>query len=255
MRSFLKISLVAFAVFICQCISAQEVSVDTTVVYNDVEGIVAPPVKETSDESTDENAKGHKYERRYMDEQKLQTLRSKKAFKYPDLENDTLKLKKELPPQQTTHFEGIDASVFLWLLVAVVVIIVVLQLSGVNMRQLFSPAKTNKRATTEEISQNIHEIPFEKAIADAINDGNYSLATRLMYLQSLKLLSDKGLIAWHENKTNWQYVYELKNIGLRSSFRTVTSIFEYVQYGDMKVRKEKFTHVQEAFNNFKMHVI
>jgi hypothetical protein len=250
MRSLMKICLLFFFAFASLQVFAQEQVTDTII---DSDGIVAP-AEETSDDESTEEPQTRKYERRYMDERSLQSLRSKPAFQYPDLENDTLNVKPEPPSQQDTRFEGIDATVFLWLIVAVAVIILALQLAGVNMRQLLSPARVDKGNKGGEISGNIHEIPFDKAISDAVNAGNYSLATRLMYLQGLKLLSDKKLIAWHENKTNWQYVYELNNIALRSSFRTVTSIFEYVHYGNMKVEKDKFDHIKEAFRNFKMHV-
>lgn len=227
---------------------AQEAT-DSAVMITEPNVSDAPAEENTS---PDENAKPNTYQRHYMDEKRLQSLRSKNEFKYPDLENDTLQVKKvEETTSDTSHFEGIDVSVFLWLIVAVAAVIVILQLAGVNMRQLFSPAKIEKHREDELLSENIHEIPFEKAISNAISAGNYSLATRLMYLQALKLLSDKDLIAWHENKTNWQYVYELKDIPLRSAFRTITSVFEYVQYGNMKVDEAKFVLVQDAFKNFK----
>jgi hypothetical protein len=251
MRLVLRIFLLFFLVSVAGKIAAQDIAVDT-IVEEVNEGIVAPPAEATEDEESDDET-AHTYERRHMDEGRLQSLRSRREFKYPDLENDTLEVKHDPPPE--SRFEGIDVSVFLWLIVAIGAVIVVLQLSGVNMRQLFSPSRLDKRDEPDELSENIHDIPFEKAISNAINAGNYALATRLMYLQGLKLLSDKNLISWHENKTNWQYVYELKDTRLRSSFRTVTSIFEYVQYGNMRVEKEKFASVQEAFQNFKMQVV
>jgi hypothetical protein len=231
---------------------AQE-AVDSAVMVTEP-GVAESPAEENT--NPEENAKPNTYERHYMDEKRLQSLRSKDEFKYPDLENDTLQIKHdEQAPSGTSHFEGIDASVFLWLIVAIAAVIVILQLTGVNMRQLFSPAKIEKHREDELLSENIHEIPFEKAISNAISAGNYSLATRLMYLQALKLLSDKDLIGWHENKTNWQYVYELKHLPLRAAFRTITSIFEYVQYGNMKVDEAKFELVQDAFQNFKMQLV
>jgi hypothetical protein len=242
----LKIYLLCSLFLVARQATAQDEVIDTSVSGDVVE---APAVDEGQGDKT-----AHQYERRYINEKKLQSLRSQKAFKYPDLENDTLEVKND-PPPPPSRFEGIDVSIFLWLIVAVAAIIVILQLSGLNVRQLFSPGKSGGEESRGEIEENIHGIAFETAIANAISAGNYSLATRLMYLQGLKTLSDKNLISWHENKTNWQYVYELKNQALRSSFRTVTSIFEYVQYGNMAVGKEKFEYVQEAFRNFKMNMV
>ena len=228
--------------------------------------IVEEPVH--YDEQSDPESDGEivstdyfEYERAFMNENDLEALRRKKEFQYKDLDSiaaaDSFYIE---PPKtdrsrKTNNFEGFDASILLWLVIAIAVVVIILQIAGINMRQLFS---SRKLATHNEdasvLSENIHEIPYESAIRQAVAAGNYSLATRLMYLQSLKLLSDKDLIAWHQHKTNWQYVYELKNEKLRNSFRSITHIFEYVQYGHMPISAEKFTIVEEAFRNFKQHL-
>jgi hypothetical protein len=261
MKGFMKIILLL--IFIA-CSYPHEVSAqdhDTVIVedpvhYNEThdEGSA------TGDEYTAANEETRKYERLYMDEYKLEALRRKKEFQYPDMDSAAPKDSIYFKPQQKTvereSFKGFDASIFMWLIIAVAVIAIILQLSGVNIGRLFTSGRVVKAIAHDDVTlENIHDIPYESAIRKAIQERNYTLATRLMYLQSLKLLSDKNLVVWHENKTNWQYVFELKNEKLRNSFRTITHIFEYVQYGNMPLNEEKFTIVQESFREFKKNVI
>lgn len=254
--------LVILIIFIFSCLQSTELLAQ----YDADSVVVEEPTQynEENDNSNHESgsttSEEHKYERVYMDEYKLEAMRKKKEFQYPDMDSLASKDTLVLQPPQTTaskenRFEGFDANILVWLVIAIAIIIIILQLAGVNMRQLFSSGNLLKAEEGDIGHENIHEIPYESAIRQAILAKNYSLATRLMYLQGLKLLSDKELITWHENKTNWQYVYELKNEKLRNSFRVITHIFEYVQYGHMPLSEGKFAVVQESFRNFQTHVI
>ena len=95
--------------------------------------------------------------------------------------------------------------------------------------------------------ENIHQIVFEEAIAKAVADKNFRLATRLLYLQSLKILSDKSLIAWRINKTNNDYVNEVKQRSWQSLFSDLTFQFEYIWYGEMQIEREKFENLHGEF--------
>jgi hypothetical protein len=95
--------------------------------------------------------------------------------------------------------------------------------------------------------ENIHQIAFDEAIANAINDRNFRLATRLLYLQSLKILSDKNEIEWRINKTNTDYVREVKEKPWQSLFRNLTFQFEYVWYGETQIQKDKFENLHAEF--------
>ena len=101
---------------------------------------------------------------------------------------------------------------------------------------------------------NIHAIAFETAIREAIAAGDYRLATRLMYLQSLKLLSDKGLINWMQGKTNADYQHELRNTGVALSFNSITRIFEYVWYGNHVLPEHDFEAARSAFSRFQQSI-
>jgi len=99
-------------------------------------------------------------------------------------------------------------------------------------------------------SENIHEINFNDQLDTALQQQNYRLAVRLLYLQTLKHLTDRELIDWQPNKTNRSYVYELSNPAVRRDFETLTRQFEYVWYGEFPLSAERFEPLREAFQKF-----
>lgn len=103
-------------------------------------------------------------------------------------------------------------------------------------------------------AEDINSISFEDAIKEAIENGNFRLATRLLYLQSLKLLSDKGYIQWHFNKTNSDYILEVNGRPWQSLFKRLTYSFEYTWYGEMNLANDEFRHLQVQFQQFNNQV-
>jgi len=85
------------------------------------------------------------------------------------------------------------------------------------------------------VEENLNEINFETLIEDALNQKNYRLATRYLYLKSLKLLTNKNIIEWHFDKTNSEYLNEIKNENSKSAFKRISYIYDYVWYGEFPI--------------------
>ena len=105
------------------------------------------------------------------------------------------------------------------------------------------------------LDENIHVIDFSQRISDAVAQRNYRMAVRLLYLQTLKRLTDAGRIAWQADKTNRQYVYELAanmpaNSPARTEFEALTTQFEYVWYGDFPVDDARYERIREQSQAF-----
>lgn len=96
--------------------------------------------------------------------------------------------------------------------------------------------------------EDIHEIDFEGAIAKATDRKEYRLAVRLLYLQSLKTLADKNLIEWKINKTNNDYVREVRSQAWQPLFSGLTYQFEYSWYGEATVSYDKFVVIRNDFH-------
>ncbi|OIN57719.1 DUF4129 domain-containing protein [Arsenicibacter rosenii] len=121
------------------------------------------------------------------------------------------------------------AGVAIWLLVKADV-----------LRFMFTAKASELPLDYENITENIHEINFEQAIDEAVQRRNFRLAIRLLYLQTLKQLTDKRLIDWKPDKTNRQYLVELIHTPLHQDFDRLTTRFEYVWYGDFPVDEQSY---------------
>jgi len=98
--------------------------------------------------------------------------------------------------------------------------------------ELFLRKKKTAKLPYEVEEETIHGIDFDREIATALNHGDYRLAIRYVYLQTLRFLSDGGLIDWQIHKTPTEYLYDMKAADLKPDFRRLTYHFLQVRYGN-----------------------
>ncbi len=140
-------------------------------------------------------------------------------------------------------------EIFFYVFVGAVLVYAIFRLTGTSFGGLFGRA--GKRVVeTEMLEENIHELDFNKLIDEAAQQQQYRKALRLLYLRSLKELSDSHYIQWSIDKTNREYLAELPSGELRKSFGQLTLLFEYIWYGDFPVDRSLFDRSHELFRNF-----
>lgn len=98
------------------------------------------------------------------------------------------------------------------------------------------------------IEENIKQVDFDKLITKSLKENNYRLATRYLYLKSLKSLANKKTIEWHFDKTNSDYLNEIKDSKLKASFKRVSYIYDYVWYGEFPIDEANFNKNKDDFN-------
>lgn len=101
-----------------------------------------------------------------------------------------------------------------------------------------------------DLSENIHEIDFQQSIAHFETKEEYRYALRYQFLRLLKRLADKNLIAWNPEKTNRDYLKELKKPLLKENFRSLSYIFENVWYGEYAIDAETYHVFKKKFEEF-----
>lgn len=106
----------------------------------------------------------------------------------------------------------------------------------------------------EALTEDIFEIKYEKEIKLAIASQNYRLAIRLMYLRTLRELSDRQIIQFAQEKTNSDYLFQLMNTRYYKNFFQLTREFEYTWYGKFQLSPEAFALVEKDFNDFKQQL-
>lgn len=100
------------------------------------------------------------------------------------------------------------------------------------------------------LEENIFEIDYQKEIEKAIRGLNYRLATRLLFLRLLKNLSQKNIIQYKQDRTNFDYLLQLSKGKYYNDFFRLTRNYEYAWYGKFEVSQEAFGVIKNEFEKF-----
>lgn len=92
---------------------------------------------------------------------------------------------------------------------------------------------------------------LDELITKAITNKDYSIAVRYIYQKSLHILKDLNLINWRTDKTNHDYLYELKDHPSADYFSRLTYFYEYIDYGDFEIDEVRFKTIEKVYNKFK----
>jgi hypothetical protein len=101
--------------------------------------------------------------------------------------------------------------------------------------------------TIDNVDAYIHETDLERFLREALAAGNYPLGIRLYYLQIIKVLSEKNAIQWSREKTNRDYLREMRQHRQGEPFREVTRTFERVWYGNEPLDAAGFERTEPVF--------
>ncbi len=108
-------------------------------------------------------------------------------------------------------------------------------------------ARDGAEITLDNLDAYIHETDLDRFLREALEQKNYPLAIRLYFLQIIKDLSQNGSIRWSKEKTNRDYLREMKPHPLSAPFQKTTTTFEQVWYGNAPVTQSDFEHLEPEF--------
>ncbi len=145
------------------------------------------------------------------------------------------------------------AMVFKFLVIGLAIAVIAILLYHVlGQGSLFRPQgrKIQTAADSfsiETIEANIHESDLDRHIRQAIEQQNYALAIRLYYLAVIKALSLNKWIKWKRDKTNRDYLREVRSTAFFQPYREATRIFERVWYGNTALGETDFNTLKPQF--------
>ena len=187
---------------------------------------------------------------RRLGENMIKTLRDDKAFWYA---NESFKKKQE-------KNEGINFTAhpvfqtLLWLvIIGGFVTFLILYLKNSNAG-LFRKSSNIADEETDVETNDIFSINYQKEIDKAVGISNYRLAVRLMFLRLLRDMTDKNIIQYKHDSTNFDYMIQLQATGLYPDFFRLARNYEYSWYGQFDIDKEKYSIIKSEFNNFERKI-
>ena len=142
-------------------------------------------------------------------------------------------------------------EIILYTIAIAAIVYVVLRLLNVDLSGLLSNG--NRKAVVQEEGhaphEDIHAIDFKAALAEALRNQEWNKAIRLLYLSSLKELTDREHITWKPGKTNYQYQQELSIPQLQSSFRQLGYFFEWAWYGNFQMQEQSYREAEQHYQS------
>jgi len=241
---------------------------DTTVTKTEV--IIGDPNQDSAENLLDEYAPDEE------SQEGKQKFEKKSAF---DFLTDSL-VKRNIPPneikkiQQDEDFwyanqifkkekdneeEDVEVSwlqagwfkTLLWLvIIGGFAVAIIMFLSGSNIRLFRKKINVFADEKQDEETEDIFEINYRDRIDKAVREGNYRLAVRLTFLQMLKTMSGKNIIQYKQDRTNFDYLLQLRDTKHYHDFFRLTRNYEYTWYGNFPVNDEGWQLIKNDFEKF-----
>jgi len=177
----------------------------------------------------------------------------KKAAADLDYSKDVPKPKKERPPTDAPA-PGFDAAFWGNIAQVVAILLAVLAIGYGIYRMLQEPrnrriARDGAEITEENLEAYLHETDLDRFLRDALARSDFPQALRIYYLQVIKRLSESGAILWSKEKTNRDYLREMRTHLQAPDFQGVTRTYERVWYGNAPLDATGFARIEPAFKH------
>ena len=149
--------------------------------------------------------------------------------------------------KSAVNFVNILLKVIAILIVVAVIYMIVKAIMNKEGQWIFGRNSDRKIINHDEIEKNIHLVDFEKLIQKSLESDEKRLSIRYYYLWMLKKMSEKQIIEWDVEKTNSDYLYEIKDEALKEDFAYLSYLYNNIWYGEFELHENTFTKARNAF--------
>jgi len=149
--------------------------------------------------------------------------------------------KKDFTQQTWFHF-------IIWFVIISVFLGAIIYFLLQNKISFFSKeAVSSSQSSETDAHEDIFNLAYNDRIKKAETEQNYRVAVRLIFLQTLKLLSDTNHIKYQPDYTNLNYLQQLHQSNLYNDFSKITRSYEYVWYGKFEISSEAYASLKKDF--------
>lgn len=132
----------------------------------------------------------------------------------------------------------------------VILIIIISKLAGNNLRLRQKENTGSIQQKLEDIEENLMESDLMRWLKKVVEDKDYRLALRIYYLIIIKELATKGLINWKKEKTNLDYLYEMRQHDTYNNFEEITGIYQLIWYGEKNMGDKYLVEMSHKFRSY-----
>lgn len=150
-------------------------------------------------------------------------------------------------PEASLNFVAILLKVIAALVIIFVIYLIVKAIIAKEGKWIFGKNANKKTIYYSDIEKNIHLLDFEKLIKESIAAGEKRIALRYYYLWLLKVMAQNHYIEWDIEKTNSDYLYELKKPAHREEFMYLSYLYNHIWYGEFEIDETTFIKAENRF--------
>lgn len=208
-------------------------------------GMLFLPLSGISQES--ENTSSSEVEYQPFDKGQWEKITKKAEFDDEDEPEEEV-VKKE--KQSGSLFEGGAVKYVLYALFGVILIFIIYSIAFDKYGVSNTAIKITDEVDIEKIVENLPESELQQYLNKALDQKSYRTAVRLYYLMVIQEMSNKGLIRWKKDKTNRDYLNEMRQQDGFQTFRKLTQIFERIWYGELEINQSDYQVIKPAYQQF-----
>jgi hypothetical protein len=139
---------------------------------------------------------------------------------------------------------------FLLFFLGGVLLYAIIRIIAENNLRLFYRSPVKKKTLEVEGTASPLEEDLDGQLLHFLQIGDHRQAVRYLYLKSLRLLNDQGLIRFHQESTNEEYLKQLSATSQGEAFRMLTGVYEKVWYGEFPLGDGQFARIHGYFEDF-----
>lgn len=139
---------------------------------------------------------------------------------------------------------------FPYLLLFIAILIIIRLLYGYDVFKRLSDEQRPPRVQLSDDEQVVKSANISQHVHDAIENKAFRSAIRYMFLNTLRQLDLMGHINYVKNKTNDDYVHEIKRDRLKQTFQELEYYYDFIWYGQYPIDEPFFRELQAKFDGF-----
>lgn len=139
-----------------------------------------------------------------------------------------------------------------------IMLFLVIGLLGYLIFRFINQASTNRNLRIqsdlnyffEHLEEEFEESDMDRMIRLSTESGDFKTGVRLLFLRLLQELHHSGKIRWKKDKTNHDFLNEMREQPTYGQFSELTLAYEIVWYGDTEIGEPEFNRLRTFFNAY-----
>ncbi|MFB9079561.1 DUF4129 domain-containing protein [Flavobacterium procerum] len=152
-------------------------------------------------------------------------------------------------PETAVYFVVMLFRVLAVIVIIVLIYFIVKAIINKDGQWIFGKNSNKKTIYYSDEEKNIHLLNFQKLIKESLEAGEKRAAVRYYYLWLLKVMAQNRFIEWDIEKTNSDYLYELKLPAHKEDFMYLSYLYNYIWYGEFEIDEATFNKTENRFKN------